>query len=259
MSLFSIICMCETRGANCAALKAFLGRLPSDRTTARIQPATVVPARDAARIAPSLSAGELGCYLSHVSALRAFLESEAEIGGTLEDDLHFDDETRALATLEAARLEISRGAAHIVNLDPDLQGASLHVSGEFVYSRFPGLNASFIMYSRIGAAAWLRALVRNAERDRYLLPVDNMYREAGVAYAVPVSTPFYQRREAEGAFASTIARDRRDAYRRRWQERLPDFVVHYAFRCHMLFVRNAMARTLQDIDPDTEERSGMRA
>lgn len=241
--LFSIICLCDQRGDNCEALKEFLEQI--EDAEAVIQPATEVLPEIAKAVAPSLSRGEFGCYLSHMQALQTFLQSQHQVGGTLEDDLHFTDKSSAVAKVMAAASEIhTYHSAHIINLDPDWQGHSCHVKREFMYTAFPGLNASFIMYSRNGAAAWFAALQYNAQKMHYLLPVDNLFKEAGVACAVPIDTPFYQRKEQVGAFASSIDDCRLLQYKAEWKEKIPDFITYYYFRLYMLTARSILFRTL---------------
>src|SRR6476646_8792496 len=233
---FSIICLCKRRAANCTTIKTMLSTIT---TNINIQPATILTKEMAKQMTPYLAINELGCYLSHMYALQNFIDSGCEIGGSLEDDLKWDEsDEKAVRTVRFCISELLDSHAEINNLDTDLQGYTTGiVNGEFAYTKFPGVNASFIMYTRHGAIQFLNALQRNAEAG-YYYACDALYQQTRVAYAFMLNSPFYQYREKVGAFASTLAVNRNVDYKNGNIQNLPDFLTHKLYKAHVFLGRN---------------------
>ncbi len=107
-----------------------------------------------------LRGGEVGCYLSHIAALRGFLESGAEQALVLEDDIAINH-----AGADAIRSALDWLAAHpefdwdVINLGKPTGKFSLPVKkfGPFRLYRafYPPLTTTGLAWSRAGAAAFL--------------------------------------------------------------------------------------------------------
>lgn len=118
--------------------------------------------------------GEVGCYLSHLKALQAFLESGEEVCLILEDD----------ATLASGIRQVIEGiiawtAAQQLDWDVVNLGAErlkytklLHDFGtvSLLHSFYFPMRATGMLWSRCGAADFLRLY------SKVTCPVDNQYR-----------------------------------------------------------------------------------
>ena len=103
--------------------------------------------------------GELGCYLSHLKAVKAFLETDAEFGLIVEDDLVVPDgfkrfclnvcDTARRAYPEWQLINLYRGAGRpFTDLKTLKLGATLHRYG--IAHSFPA-SAVALIWSRSGA------------------------------------------------------------------------------------------------------------
>jgi glycosyl transferase family 25 len=122
----------------------------------------------------SLTPGEVGCYLGHLGALRAFLAHGAEVGVVLEDDAVLDPRF-GQGVAAAAGWVMARPEAWAINLGPsrlkyatlaaDLPAVALHHA-----FYFPML-ATGMMWTRAGAARMLE------DCARVTMPWDNRMRD----------------------------------------------------------------------------------
>ena len=116
--------------------------------------------------------GELGCYLSHVAVMRAFLASEADFALVLEDDVLLHDSLPAVLNglmQNAARWDVVKlSAVHRGTPVPYAQVAPGHRLAVML-SRCTGSSAYLI--NRRAAQAYLRS-------DRGLLPMSLPYDHA---------------------------------------------------------------------------------
>ena len=183
---------------------AALAQLSALGLTAEIVPAvdgaTLTPAQLAgydragalAKSGRTLSAGEIGCYLSHVDCARRFLASGADHALVLEDDFHADADLPAFLQALAAHLG-PRADWDVVNLGNAAKrfatiSAPIRSGGVTrrlcVAHHFPVLTTA-LYWSRPGAQAFLEACFP------ILRPVDQMLKDwcirsgRGLALAEP--------------------------------------------------------------------------
>jgi len=143
-----------------------------------------------------LVGGEVGCYLSHLAAARAFLDTGAPHGLILEDDAAPSPELRRIVARTADFLDAADPAWRIVNLgnrhlklstpcfEIEADGATYILERAF---SFPSSTVA-IMWSRRGAGEFV------ANHDRIFAPVDFFFchwiTRAGGGYAfAPQSQP----------------------------------------------------------------------
>ncbi|MEM9438634.1 MAG: glycosyltransferase family 25 protein [Pseudomonadota bacterium] len=121
----------------------------------------------------SMTAGELGCYESHIRALTAFVDSGDEVGLILEDDFQFSDggaaaiaETMTWLRANPTWHAINVGARRLKITSPltELAGRSL------LRAHYFPMLAHAMIWTRAGAQAFL------AEARPIFCPADNMYR-----------------------------------------------------------------------------------
>ncbi|WP_421855117.1 glycosyltransferase family 25 protein [Oricola sp.] len=128
------------------------------------------------RYGRTLAAGEIGCYLSHVDALKRFLESDAQHALVLEDDMRIDNGFLDLIRqLEALLADIA--GWHVVNLGNHPKKYSTEIDrfrvGDVEHvlcaaHHFPSLTTG-LFWSREGAEAFLRnGLPATAPVDQFL-------------------------------------------------------------------------------------------
>lgn len=114
-------------------------------------------------------AGELGCYLSHVAALRAFQASDAAFALILEDDIQLHDELVAVlrSLIEnAARWDVAKlSAVHSGTPQKVLQ-------------LLPGCHLAVMLSRCTGASAYL---VNRKAAESYLHPTEGL---------LPMSLPY---------------------------------------------------------------------
>lgn len=138
-----------------------------------------------------LSPGEIGCYLSHIKAIEAFTQSDADIAVVLEDDcriLH----PYAAPIQEAAKCLHNNGHAnwHAINISnnklkiatPLAPIALEQGQSQLFHSHYFPMLATAIVWSRLGAEEFLRT-----GRDIFC-PYDNYLRywqtRAGHGYSI---------------------------------------------------------------------------
>jgi len=176
-------------------------RLPA--IDGRARPPDAFPDYDGARamrhMGRGLVGGEVGCYLSHLAAARAFLDTGAPHGLVLEDDAAPVPELRQIVERTTDFLDAADPAWRIVNLGHTRQLRRLRIStpvlkikdgGQWMYSLerafwFP-IGACGILWSRRGAGEFV------AGHERIFAPVDNFLRHwitrAGGGYAFAPQT-----------------------------------------------------------------------
>jgi len=183
--------------------------------------------------------GELGCYLSHVEAMRRFLASEAEFALVLEDDVLLHEALPAvLAGLVAqrARWDVAKlSAVHSGTPMPYLEVA-------------PGHHLAVMLTRCTGSSAYL--LNRRAA-ERYAagllpmrLPYDHVYDQGwrfGLKFRLVTPTPCGHDEE----IASTIVAPARRKFH--WTRRLPA----YAYR-----LGNEARRVVYGLTQALRERFG---
>ncbi|MEO0664903.1 MAG: glycosyltransferase family 25 protein [Pseudomonadota bacterium] len=147
----------------------------------------------------SMSAGELGCYLSHIRALTAFLESPEDVALILEDDFQWTEGGPDAATTAMDWLAenshwhaINVGASKRKITSPleDLSGR------ELVRAHYFPMLAHAMIWSRAGAEALL------AVATPIFCPADNMYRH--VLTRSDKGLALYPPAASAGAFDSDI-------------------------------------------------------
>ncbi|MDR0808941.1 MAG: glycosyltransferase family 25 protein [Gemmobacter sp.] len=126
----------------------------------------------------ALTGGEVGCFLSHLEAVRRFLASDAEYGLVLEDDLTATAGAADLLTHVLARLEA--GAARklwwLVNLGKPAQRmmtplAAVNAEHGLMRAHYFPVTTTAILWNRTGAEAFLR------DANEIVMPVDHWLRQ----------------------------------------------------------------------------------
>lgn len=140
-----------------------------------------------------LSGGEIGCYLSHIACAERFLDSGAEYGLSLEDDLLLKPAFLPVLEETLTWLEAHQPDWHMVNLGRAVKRHGtpvLHLAGTTLMRahHFPDTTTA-ILWSRTGAEAFL------AQAGAIFAPVDHALRlwntahDLGFAYDVaPITT-----------------------------------------------------------------------
>ena len=108
----------------------------------------------------ALNPGEVGCYLSHITAMKEFLTSDAEFGLILEDDANFPEDFQSLirSVMENAR------SWDVVKLSSFHSGTPVNVlaleAGYHLAIPLSRLNNSnSILYNRVAAERLVRKLL----------------------------------------------------------------------------------------------------
>lgn len=127
-----------------------------------------------------LSPGEVGCYLSHIKAVRAFVASTADVGVVLEDDFCLQDNyIPALETAVECLQSHARTDWQVINIsNAKLKIASRlcalprSASGKnaLYHAHYFPMLATAIVWSRAGAEAFLKAA------EPIFCPYDNFLR-----------------------------------------------------------------------------------
>ena len=203
-------------------------------------PYTRLPAVDARALTPAQQAaidepafhrkhgmtpvpGELGCYLSHIAVMRAFLAGSAEFALVLEDDVLLQDSLPAVLQglmQHATRWDVVKlSAVHRGTPQPYLEVACGHQLAVML-SRCTGSSA--YLMNRRAAAAYLR------EPGGLLpmqLPYDHVFDQGwrfGIQYRLVTPTPCGH----DENIASTITAPTGGSRKFHWTRRLPT----YAYR-----------------------------
>lgn len=125
-----------------------------------------------------LTGGEIGCFLSHLEAARQFLQSGADYGLVLEDDLSINDPDLAAilsGLLDALPGVLAQKAWHVGNLGraaPEMSSPIGPIASGHVLVRahlFP-VTTTAILWSRDGSAGFIRDV------QRIDMPVDQWLR-----------------------------------------------------------------------------------
>jgi len=205
-------------------------------------PYTRLPAVDARRLTPAQRAlldepayrrkhgmtpvpGELGCYLSHVAVMRAFLASKAEFAMVLEDDVLLHDSLPAV--LQGLMVHAERWDA--VKLSAVHRGTPVRVlevaPGHFLAVMLSRCTAaSAYLVNRRAAAAYLR------EPGGLLpmqLPFDHVYDQGwrfGLKVRLVTPTPCAHDEDISSTIGATSHTNRSRKFH--WSRRLPT----YAYR-----------------------------
>jgi len=148
-------------------------------------------------IGRGLVGGEVGCYLSHLSAARAFLDTGAQHGLIVEDDAAPPPDLRRIVERTTDFLDAADPAWRIVNLGNEklkLSTPCLEIeAGGATYILERALHVPL----RTGASLWSRRGAGEfvAEHDRIFAPVDYFFRHwiaragGGYAFAPPCPVP----------------------------------------------------------------------
>lgn len=125
-----------------------------------------------------VSGGELGCYLSHLKAAQMFLDSDAEYGMVLEDDMSFPAGLSAMVSDILAWLEKDGRYWDLINIGTD--GIKRHTplrdfqgQGQFhslTCAHYFPMTTGGLIWSRAGAQSFVNS------GDRIFAPVDNYLR-----------------------------------------------------------------------------------
>jgi glycosyl transferase, family 25 len=164
--------------------------------------------------------GELGCYLSHVAVLRAFVAGDAEFALVLEDDPRLHDSLPAVLQglmRHAGRWDVAKlSAVHGGTPVPYLEIAPGHQLAVML-SRCTGASAYLV--NRRAAAAYLR------QHDGLLpmsLPYDHVFDQGwrfGLKVRLVTPTPCGH----DDQVASTMGYSAQPSRKFHWTRRLPAF------------------------------------
>ena len=168
-----------------------------------------------------LNTGEIGCYLSHIKALRMFLAGEAAYAVVLEDDIDIPPGTFANLKAIAAKLDAFYGDKwDCVNFGsaqrPGFQDTAFIENGiEVRRSTYMPLSTPGIMWTRAGADAYLSSIfgqkIRGpvdtemrshfARRGRSFVPADPMTSRLDFSSEIAVSGSRTQPKGRKGSSA----------------------------------------------------------
>lgn len=174
---------------------------------------SVDPTGYALRHGRSINMSEVGCYLSHLRALRVFLSSDAEFGIILEDDAELPVNYLDLV----GKLIEKKWAWDIVKFSAFHSGTPLNIEpiGEQLFLGIPlsrVMNANNILYSRAAAEKLISVLTPMQ------LPFDHALERAWLfGLRLRVISPYPC--SADTGHTSTIANS--EQYRLVWYKRLP--------------------------------------
>ncbi len=185
--------------------------------------------------------GELGCYLSHVQVMRAFLTSSADFALVLEDDVLLHNSLPAVLqglVLHHQRWDMCKlSAVHSGTPQPFVEVAAGHQLAVML-SRCTGSSAYSI--NRAAAQAYLQQLLPMS------LPYDHVFDQGwrfGLKVRLVTPTPCGHDEE----IASTIVAPPGLSRKFTWFRRLPT----YAYR-----LRNEVARVVYGLRQSALERRG---
>ncbi len=188
--------------------------------------------------------GELGCYLSHVAVMRAFLASDAAFALVLEDDVLLKDSLPAVLqglVLRADRWDVVKlSAVHRGTPMPYLEVAPGHQLAVML-SRCTGSSA--YLMNRRAAEAYLREPCGLLPMQ---LPYDHVFDQGwrfGLKVRLVTPTPCGH----DEAIASTIGTSAGTTRKFHWTRRLPAF----AYR-----LENEWRRLLYGLRETRRERRG---
>lgn len=164
--------------------------------------------------------GELGCYLSHVAVMRAFLASSAEFALVLEDDVQLQDELPAVLQglmQHPARWDVAKlSAVHRGTPQPYLEVA-------------PGHQLAVMLSRCTAASAYLmnrRAAIRYLHTPGGLLPMqlpfDHVYDQGwrfGLKLRLVTPTPCAHDEEVSSTIEANSVTNRSRKFH--WTHRLP--------------------------------------
>lgn len=148
----------------------------------------------------ALSGGEIGCYVSHLNCAQAFLDSKAEFGLVLEDDIRLEDGFHAaLGALTAVLSPPEMDWVEIVNLAASPRReryftdlARLPVPdgpARLCYAHEFPVTTTALLWTRSGAEKFLEnALPIYAPVDQFLR-FDQTRRQTGLCFVPPVVRP----------------------------------------------------------------------
>jgi glycosyl transferase family 25 len=169
--------------------------------------------------------GELGCYLSHIEVMRAFLASEAQFALVLEDDVLLQPSLPAVLhglMQHPTRWDVVKlSAVHRGTPQPYLQAAPGHQLAVML-SRCTA--ASAYLLNRRAAASYLR---RPGGLLPMQLPFDHVYDQGwrfGLKLRLVTPTPCEHDEEVSSTIEATSATNRSRKFP--WTRRLPT----YAYR-----------------------------
>ena len=185
--------------------------------------------------------GELGCYLSHVAVMRAFLASAAEFALVLEDDVLLRDSLPAVLqglVWQAGRWDVVKlSAVHSGSPQPVLEVAPDHHLAVML-SRCTGSSA--YLMNRRAAEVYLR------EPGGLLpmqLPYDHVFDQGwrfGLKVRLVTPTPCGH----DDQIASTIVAPPGASRKFRWTRRLPTYAYRLGNEWRRL--RHGLAETLRE-------------
>ena len=185
--------------------------------------------------------GELGCYLSHVQAMRLFLASKADFALILEDDVLLQDSLPAVLQglmAQAGRWDVAKlSAVHSGTPVPYAQVAPGHHLAVML-SRCTGSSAYLI--NRRAAQAYLPGLLPMS------LPYDHVFDQGwrfGLKFRLVTPTPCRH----DEHIASTIVAPPGVTRKFHWTRRLPA----YAYR-----LGNELRRLVYGLRHTLRERAG---
>lgn len=136
---------------------------------------------DAAAIAymgRSLSGGEIGCFLSHLRAAQAFLDSDAEFGVVFEDDMVIPEDMKSLLDQSIEYLKktplkwflVNFGANRMKIYTPVHQINGVNAAYALCKAHYFPMTTGGLIWSREGAQLFLD------EHSKIRMPVDNYMR-----------------------------------------------------------------------------------
>ena len=185
--------------------------------------------------------GELGCYLSHVAVMRAFLASAAEFALVLEDDVLLRDSLPAVLhglVRQAGRWDVVKlSAVHSGSPQPVLEVTPGHHLAVML-SRCTGSSA--YLMNRRAAEVYLR------EPGGLLpmqLPYDHVFDQGwrfGLKVRLVTPTPCGH----DDQIASTIVAPPGASRKFRWTQRLPTYAYRLGNEWRRL--RHGLAETLRE-------------
>ena len=145
------------------------------------------------RFGRDLTGGEIGCFLSHLAAVRRFLDSSNDFGLVAEDDLSVAKD--AAVVMQGLLAALRSGAAlkpwHVANLGAPARRmysvlGEVHPGFHLLRAHYFPVTTTAILWNRDGAAAFLAAATRID------MPVDHWLRhwaieaDSGLALDRPV-------------------------------------------------------------------------
>ncbi len=146
-------------------------------------------------LARTLNGGEIGCYLSHVNAVKAFLASDADYAVVLEDDAHASQDFTKNVTQALEYIEKNDIDCYVINIGATKatiksKVTDLLANHALYHSHYFPMTTTGIVWTRAGAEEFFKTT-----SEKIYCPIDNFLRSwltqnnKGYSIYPPITAP----------------------------------------------------------------------